>query len=135
MGENHDPASATMRARAADRTRRHERRVYLAHDGALGRDVAVKILSEHYAEDLEIRRRFQREAQAAAHLSGHEHIVTIFDVGEWHGRPFIVMEHLGGGTLAERSGGRGNPLRRSAGSVTRPAQSTTRMPRASCTAT
>ena len=80
--------------------------VYLAHDGALGRDVAVKILSEHYAEDLEIRRRFQREAQAAAHLSGHEHIVTIFDVGEWHGRPFIVMEHLGGGTLAERSGGR-----------------------------
>jgi hypothetical protein len=77
--------------------------IYLAHDRELDRRVAVKILDEHVAESPEFRRRFHREALTAARLSGEAHVVTIFDVGEHDGRPFIVMEYLPGGTLAERA--------------------------------
>jgi eukaryotic-like serine/threonine-protein kinase len=77
--------------------------IYLARDQTLGRRVAIKLLSERFARDEAIRRRFTREALAAARLSGHPHIVTIFDVGEADGRPFIVMEYLSGGTLADRA--------------------------------
>ena len=83
--------------------------IFVARDRVLGREVAVKVLIERFAADSELRERFKREGLAAARLSGHPHIVTIFDVGEWRGRPFIVMEHLGGGTLAERL--RGAPVR------------------------
>jgi eukaryotic-like serine/threonine-protein kinase len=76
--------------------------IYVARDTALGRKVAIKLLSERFARDEAVRRRFTREALAAARLSGHPHIVTIFDVGEADGRPFIVMEFLPGGTLAQR---------------------------------
>jgi eukaryotic-like serine/threonine-protein kinase len=76
--------------------------IYRATDTALGRTVAVKLLAAHQAEDEEVRARFLREALAAARLSGRPHIVTIYDVGEWDDRPFIVMEHLAGGSLAER---------------------------------
>ena len=76
--------------------------IYRATDDALGRAVAVKLLAERYAEDDAIRRRFTREALAAARLSGEPNTVTIFDVGEWNERPFIVMEHLSGGTLDDR---------------------------------
>ncbi|MEX2465005.1 MAG: serine/threonine-protein kinase, partial [Gaiellaceae bacterium] len=77
--------------------------ILLAEDRELGRKVAVKLLDERFARDDALRRRFRREALAAARLSGHPHVVTIFDVGEWHDRPFIVMEYLPGGTLAERA--------------------------------
>jgi tetratricopeptide (TPR) repeat protein len=77
--------------------------IYLAHDRELNRPVAVKILDAQAAEDPEFRRRFRREALTAARLSGEAHVVTIFDVGEHEGRPFIVMEYLPGGTLAERA--------------------------------
>ena len=77
--------------------------IYVAEDKVLGRKVAVKLLSERFARDEAVRRRFTREALTAARLSGHPHIVTIFDVGECEGRPFIVMEYLGGGTLADRA--------------------------------
>jgi serine/threonine protein kinase len=76
--------------------------IYLATDELLGREVAVKVLAERYAADEGIRQRFKREALAAARLSGEPGTVTIFDVGEWEGRPFIVMEHLGGGSLDDR---------------------------------
>jgi eukaryotic-like serine/threonine-protein kinase len=76
--------------------------IYAARDRDLRRKVAVKVLDDHLARDPETRRRFMREARAAARLSGHEHIITIFDVGEWNDRPFIVMEFLSGGTLAQR---------------------------------
>ena len=75
--------------------------VYRAEDTVLDRTVAVKILAERYTADSEIRHRFRREARAGARLSGDAHTVTVFDVGEWQGRAFIVMEYLGGGTLAE----------------------------------
>ena len=81
--------------------------IYRATDSLLGRDVAIKILAERYSHDDSVRERFTREALAAARLSGEQSIVTIFDVGEHNGRPYIVMEHLGGGSLDDvvRDGG------------------------------
>lgn len=76
--------------------------VYAATDSELGRRVAVKVLGERYASDDASRERFRREALAAARLSGHPHVVTTYDVGERDGRPFIVMELLTGGTVADR---------------------------------
>src|SRR3954447_8263392 len=76
--------------------------VWEAHDELLDRDVAVKILAPHLGEDERARRRFQREARAAAGLSSHPHVVTIYDVGEHAGRVFMVMEIMRGGTVGDR---------------------------------
>jgi serine/threonine protein kinase len=76
--------------------------VWEAHDELLGRSVAVKVLASHLSEDDRARRRFQREARAAAGLSSHPHVVTIYDVGEHAGRTFMVMELMRGGSLAAR---------------------------------
>ena len=76
--------------------------IYTACDESLGREVAIKVLAERYARDDALRARFTREALAAARLSGEAHAVTIYDVGEWNGRPYIVMELARGGTVAER---------------------------------
>jgi serine/threonine-protein kinase len=76
--------------------------IYLATDETLGREVVLKVLSDRYSADEAITARFKREGLAAARLSGESGAVTIFDVGEWRGRPFIVMEHLGGGSLEDR---------------------------------
>jgi serine/threonine-protein kinase len=76
--------------------------IYRATDTALGRAVAIKVLDERYARDAGVRGRFTREALAVARLSGNPSIVTIYDVGEHRGRPFIVMEYLGGGSLAQK---------------------------------
>src|SRR5436305_5204467 len=73
--------------------------VYCATDTMLGRPVALKLLAERYAVDPVIRKRFRREALAAARLSGEANIVTIYDVDESGGRPFIVMEYVPGGSL------------------------------------
>lgn len=75
--------------------------VLLAHDAELGREVAVKLLNEGLAADPNFRARFAREARVAAGLS-HPNVVTVFDVGEDDGRPFIVMELVSGRTLEER---------------------------------
>jgi eukaryotic-like serine/threonine-protein kinase len=76
--------------------------IYRATDTALGRTVAVKLLGDRYADDDGVRQRFTREALAAARLSGTPNTVTIFDVGEWNDRPYIVMELAEGGTLEDR---------------------------------
>ncbi|HSB38595.1 MAG TPA: protein kinase [Gaiellaceae bacterium] len=76
--------------------------IYVATDELLGREVAVKVLAERYAADQGIRQRFKREALAAARISGDPGAITIFDVGEWEHRPFIVMEYLAGGSLEQR---------------------------------
>ncbi len=76
--------------------------VYKARDALLDRDVAIKLLGERFAADPEIRARFEREGLAAARLSAEPGIVTIFDVGEADGRPFLVMELLPGGSIAQR---------------------------------
>ncbi len=81
--------------------------VWCARDRALGRSVAIKLLSMPYARDPLAVRRFKREARAQARLSSHSHVVTIYDVGhaievdEPGGRAFIVMEYLAGGTVAD----------------------------------
>ncbi len=72
--------------------------VYLAHDQLLGREVAVKVLHHHFAEDQEFVERFKREASSAAALS-HPNIVGIFDRGEWNGTYYIAMEYVAGRSL------------------------------------
>jgi serine/threonine-protein kinase len=76
--------------------------IWAAEDSTLRRAVAIKVLAEQFAEQPQFVARFEREARTAAMLSGHPHVVTIYDVGEHGGRPFIVMEHLSGGTFADR---------------------------------
>jgi eukaryotic-like serine/threonine-protein kinase len=75
--------------------------IYLATDTALGRTVVIKVLGDRYSQDESVRERFTREALAAARLSGEPHTVTIYDVGEHRGHPFIVMQYFGGGSLAD----------------------------------
>jgi serine/threonine-protein kinase len=75
--------------------------IYRAEDADLARIVVVKVLAEHLAGDAGIRARFTREALAAARLSNAPSTVTIYDVGEHDGRPYIVMEYLPGGSLAD----------------------------------
>ncbi|HSS37754.1 MAG TPA: Stk1 family PASTA domain-containing Ser/Thr kinase, partial [Polyangia bacterium] len=72
--------------------------VYLAEDQLLGRQVAVKLLHHHFAEDQEFVERFRREASSAAGLS-HQNIVGIFDRGEWEGTYYIAMEYVAGRSL------------------------------------
>ncbi len=72
--------------------------VYLAEDQLLGRQLAVKLLHHHFAEDQEFVERFRREASSAAALS-HPNIVAIFDRGEWNGTYYIAMEYVAGRTL------------------------------------
>jgi len=76
--------------------------IYLATDDVLGREVAVKVLSDRYAADPGIRQRFKREGLTAARISGEPGAITIFDVGDWEDRPFIVMEYVSGGSLEDR---------------------------------
>jgi eukaryotic-like serine/threonine-protein kinase len=85
--------------------------VYRARDPSIGRDVAIKFLHAQLAEDDDGRSRFLREARAAGKLS-HPHIVTVHDVGQIGGRPYMAMELIQGRSLAEElDGGKRLPLR------------------------
>jgi len=72
--------------------------VYSAHDGLMERMVAIKVMMTDLEDDPETSTRFYREARAAGQLV-HPNIITIFDMGEDDGRPFIVMEMVQGWTL------------------------------------
>jgi len=74
--------------------------VYRARDTVLGRRVALKLLTIAGASDDEAKARFLLEARTASNIS-HENIISVFDFGEEHGRPFIVMEYLEGESLRE----------------------------------
>jgi serine/threonine protein kinase len=74
--------------------------VYAALDEQLGRKVAVKLMLAAFEEETELRERFYREARITGQLA-HRNIVTIFDLGEYNNRPFIVMELLDGLPLNE----------------------------------
>lgn len=73
--------------------------VYRAKDTLLNRIVAVKVLRDQFATDMEFVERFRREAQAAASLS-HPNVVNIYDVGQTETAHFIVMEYVQGQNLS-----------------------------------
>ena len=75
--------------------------VYQAHDTKLGRDVAIKVLPEAFANDPERLSRFQREAKMLAALN-HPNIATIFGLEQSRGTSYLVMELVPGETLQER---------------------------------
>jgi len=75
--------------------------VYKAYQPAMERDVAIKVIAAHFAEDEEFLKRFRREARAVARLE-HAHILPVHDSGEAEGRPYLVMRYLEAGTLKDR---------------------------------
>ena len=77
-----------------------KKRVYLAHDSLLDRDVAFALIRTEGLDETD-RERVRREAQALARLGGHPHLVTIHDIGDEQGQPFSVMEYTAGGSVAD----------------------------------
>ena len=74
--------------------------VYRAVDTVIGRQVAVKILTDDGCRDVEAKERFLHEARMSGAIS-HDNIVTIHDYGEEQGRPYIAMEFMRGGDLRD----------------------------------
>jgi class 3 adenylate cyclase/sugar phosphate isomerase/epimerase len=74
------------------------KKVYLAHDEKLDRDVAVAVIKTEGLDDAGLA-RVKREAQAMGRLGDHPNIVTVFDIGDDGGQPYIVSQYMGGGDL------------------------------------
>jgi len=74
------------------------KRVYLAHDSKLDRDVAVAVIKTEGLDEAGLS-RVKREAQAMGRLGDHPNIVTVFDIGDDDGQPYIVSQYMGGGDL------------------------------------
>jgi eukaryotic-like serine/threonine-protein kinase len=85
--------------------------VYRAHDSRLNRTVAIKVLPATFSADRDRLQRFAQEARAAAALN-HPNILSIFDIGEEQGAPYVVSELLEGETLRERLRNGPLPIRR-----------------------
>jgi DNA helicase-2/ATP-dependent DNA helicase PcrA len=75
--------------------------VYKAHDEKLNRIVALKVLPPDAVAHEDRRRRFLQEARAASALN-HPHILTVYEIGEVHGHPFMAMEYIQGETLRRK---------------------------------
>ncbi|MDH4364847.1 MAG: serine/threonine protein kinase, partial [Acidimicrobiia bacterium] len=88
--------------------------VYSALDPGLDAAVAIKVLAENHAADVEVRRRFVAEARVARKV-GSERLIGVFDIGETDdGRPYVVMELADGGTLRSRINRLAGPADRAA---------------------
>src|SRR4029078_5683384 len=85
--------------------------VFRAHDPQLDRLVALKAMVPHLAASDTPRQRFLREARAAARIQ-HDHIVTVYAVGEDRGVPYLAMPHLKGESLDARRRRAGGALPR-----------------------
>ena len=85
--------------------------VYRAHDSRLNRDVAIKLLPTDFANHEDRLRRFEQEARATSALN-HPNILTVYDIGEHNGSPFIVTELLEGEELRQRLDAGPIPLRK-----------------------
>ncbi len=75
-----------------------KKKVYLAHDTLLDREVAFALIKTEGLDDTS-RTRIQREAQAMGRLGSHQHIVTVFDLGQESGQPYMVTELMSGGDV------------------------------------
>lgn len=75
--------------------------VYRAEQSAIGRSVAIKVLSTNFADDPESLDRFKREVDIIAQLE-HPHVLPVYDFGQIDGSPYIVMRFMGGGSLLDR---------------------------------
>ena len=95
--------------------------VYKAFDTSLERHVALKVILPYREHSEKFLTRFHREAKALAKLS-HPNILKIFDYGEFNGQPYLVMEYIPGGTLAQRLDGRPMPWQSAARFLTRVAR-------------
>jgi class 3 adenylate cyclase len=76
------------------------KRVYLAHDTRLDRNVAIAVIKTEGLDEGGLA-RIRREAQAMGRLGDHPHVVTVYDIGEEDGQPFIVSQYMAGGDLEE----------------------------------
>ena len=85
--------------------------VYRAHDSRLDREVAIKVLPGDFSRDDDRLRRFEQEAKATSALN-HPNILTVYDIGEHEGAPFIVAELLEGEELRRRLDEGPIPLRK-----------------------
>ena len=83
--------------------------VYKAYDKKLQRVVALKLLPPEYVSQQDRRRRFFQEARAASALN-HPHILTVYEVGEDEGKPYIAMEYVEGETLRQKIKARALPV-------------------------
>ncbi len=75
--------------------------VYKAYHARLHREVAIKVIAPHIADQADFQARFEREAQVIASLE-HHNIVAVYDFGEAARLTYLVMQFVGGGTLRER---------------------------------
>ena len=75
-----------------------KKKVYLAKDSLLDRDVAFALIKTEGLDEVGLT-RVNREAQAMGRLGSHPHIVTVFDLGQQDGQPFMVTELMGGGDV------------------------------------
>ncbi len=75
-----------------------KKRVYLAQDTLLDREVAFALIKTAGLDEVS-RTRITREAQAMGRLGSHPHIVTVFDLGDHEGQPYMVTELMGGGDV------------------------------------
>jgi predicted ATPase len=77
-----------------------QKQVYLARDARLGREIVIALLRTEHLGPHSIA-RLHREAQAMAQLGDHPNVVTVYDLGEELGRPYIVSQYIDGGSVAD----------------------------------